>query len=274
MRAALQDKSGCCPRGRGACMRQKALTLTELIVVLVILALLSAIAIPVFVHRAEEAKIRTAQQEVREIASAEELCGLNHSVYLPIQVLDDIPNDTSNVALPQQPDEIRNDYDVYVIDTLRPLDEQLNGPVQLAQKQLDPGTALDTPKLRRIRELWQGPFLNPKRVYERPNDTGSVVKTRRDFPLDPWGEPYRLYSPLGIVGSAAENLTDFDSDSFSDGRLTTRDRRFDRFAVVSFGPDNQPGGIDESGNTTPIGDDIFYFFGTVMSETSYANMFF
>jgi prepilin-type N-terminal cleavage/methylation domain-containing protein len=237
-----------------AASSNKALTLTELIVVLVILALLAAIAIPVFVHRAEEAKIRGTQQEVREIASAEELCGLTHGIYIPLQVLDNIPNDTSNA---QYADEIRNETNVYVIDTLTPVINQITN-----QPRLDDNTA----KMRRVRENWQGPFLNPKRVFESAS-TG-ITLTRRDFPLDPWGQPYRMYSPIGIVGSAAENLTQFDNDSFSNGRLTTTDRRFDRFTIVSFGPDNEPG------NLTDPGDDIYYYFGTVVSETSYANMFF
>jgi type II secretory pathway pseudopilin PulG len=223
-------------------------------VVLAILALLAAIAIPVFVHRAEEAKIRSAQQEVREIATSEELCGITHGVYVPLQVLDDIPNDTSNA---QYPDEIQNDIDVYVIDTLTPVYQQINN-----QQRLNENTA----RMRRIRENWQGPFLNPKRVFE--SDGSGTTKARRDFPLDPWGQPYRLYSPMGIVGTAAENLTVFDTGSFSDGRLTTLDRRFDRFTVVSFGPDNEPGEQNDPE------DDIYFSFGTVISETSYANLFF
>jgi prepilin-type N-terminal cleavage/methylation domain-containing protein len=232
----------------------RALTLTELIVVLAILALLAAIAIPVFVHRAEEAKIRTTQQEVREIATAEEVCGITHGIYVPIQVLDDIPNDTSNAPYP---DEIQNDVDVYVIDTLTPVYQQIPDQLRLSD---------NTARMRRIGENWQGPFLNPKRVFE--SGGAGTTKARRDFPLDPWGQPYRLYSPMGIVGSTAGNLTTFDTTSFSDGRLTTLDRRFDRFTIVSFGPDNDPG------DQTDPGDDIYYHFGSVISETSYANMFF
>jgi prepilin-type N-terminal cleavage/methylation domain-containing protein len=253
MNAALPKyrSYSCKPGSAGS---EKALTLTELIVVLVILSLLAAIAIPVFVHRAAEAKLRSTQQEVREIASAEELCGLTHGIYVPIQVLDDIPNDTSNY---QYPDEIRNETGVYVIDTLTPVNDQINNQTRLSD---------NTAKMQRVRELWQGPFLNPKRVFE--STASGTTQARRDYPLDPWGQPYRIYSPLGIVGSGAQNLTSFDTDSFSDGRLTTLDRRFDRFTIVSFGPDNEPGALNDPG------DDIFYYFGTVMSETSYANMFF
>ena len=91
------------------------------------------------------------------------------------------------------------------------------------------------------------------------------TQVMNDHPLDPWGQPYRFYSPIGLIGSNASTSTpsSWNTNSFSDGRLTSSDDRFDRYAIVSFGPDGE---ADSSSNAD---DDIIYYFGVVVSETTF-----
>ncbi len=243
----------------------KGVTLTELLVVLAIIGLLVTIAVPVYVQRSEEARVRTAQQEVREIAKAEGMVATIHGFYVPIQVLDDIAVDLASRTT--RTDDLQNETDtLYLIDPFVNVRDQIAGnpPQPLLQDR-------DTnPRVHKLYYFWQGPFLNPTRVYIGDETSAEPQQLsedliRRDHPLDPWGQPYRMYSPAGIVGSSAgaTNRDSFNTGSFSNGRLTTSDDRFDRFAIVSFGRDNQSDGVAYTG------DDIFYYFGIVATESMF-----
>ncbi len=243
----------------------KGVTLTELLVVLAIIGLLATIAIPVYVQRTEEARVRTTQQEVREIAKAEEMVALNHGFYVPIQVLDDIAVDLANRTT--RTDDLQNETDVlYLIDPFVNVQDQMAGsPPQPTLQDRD-----TNPRVHKLYYFWQGPFLNPTRIHIGDETSAEPQRLsedliRRDHPLDPWGQPYRMYSPVGIVGSSAgaTNLGSFNTASFSNGRLTTSDDRFDRFAIVSFGRDNQSDGVSFTG------DDVFYYFGIVATESMF-----
>lgn len=239
----------------------QGVTLTELLVVLAIIGLLATIAVPVYVNRSEQAKIKIAHQECKTIAQAEEICAITHGFYVPIQVLDDVPDTTESDA-----DSITNeDSRIYLIDA------GISAELQLG-RQLQLGDTHD----QRVKDLinyWQGPFLNPSRVYYDTDvysspwdETMTPTDRRRDYPLDPWGRPYRMYSSVGIVGTGALG-DNYDSDTFSNGHLTENDDRFDRYAIVSFGPNGQS---DSYVGATQLKDDIVYFFGGVISETQYS----
>jgi prepilin-type N-terminal cleavage/methylation domain-containing protein len=244
--------------------RNRGLTLTELLVVMLIIGLLSSIAVPVYINRMEDARVRLAMAECREIAMAEEQCAMIHGFYVPFQVLDDLPH-PPNLSL--QGDTIRNEPNgtILLINPLiRPEDQSGN--------QLVLGTSSNNPRVRDMINHWAGPFINYQRVYtgnQDPKDPNFINTTevRLDFPLDPWGQPYRFYSPLGIIGSNAlnTNLTNL-TYSFSDGALTTNDdRNFQRYAVVSFGRDNLP----ETATVGPNRDDVIYFFGVTGVESEF-----
>jgi prepilin-type N-terminal cleavage/methylation domain-containing protein len=251
---------------------QRGLTLTELLVVMLIIGLLSTIAVPVYINRMEDARVRLALAEMREIANAQEQVAIIHGFYVPFQVLDNIPEGPNN---PSDGDTIRDDFtgNLFVINPLvRPLDQQSN---QLA---LSDANA----RVTAIRDRWEGPFLNPQRVYiddgaqGKPGDPNYVNAGyyRLDFPLDPWGSPYRFYSPLGIIGSGSYTLNYNNLGvSFSDGILTTADdRNFDRYAVLSFGRDGFPdfGSLAPGTNNR---DDLVYLFGAPGVESTFGFVF-
>jgi len=249
--------------------KKRAVTLTELLVVVVIISLLATIAVPVYVNKAEQARIATAIQETRELANAEEQCAIGHGVYVPLQVLDDNPKDWDlNI---QNSDDINNTVTrgtIFIIYATQPILQQ-----QLNQASLGNGSLAS----QNIIRGWKGPFVNVNRAafadeLQRLGTTNDQ-KIAFDFPLDPWGTPYRLFSPLGLVGSdATGDYATFTGDfsalnpSFSDGMLTQKSQRFDRFAVVSFGPDRTSG--------TALGDfrnrdDIYHLFGGIYTESSF-----
>ena len=243
--------------------RNRGLTLTELLVVMLIIGLLSSIAVPVYINRMEDARVRLAMAECREIAMAEEQCAMIHGFYVPFQILDDLPH-PRNLSL--QGDTIRNEPDGTIL-----LINPLIRPEDQRGSQLVLSTASGNPRVRDMIDHWAGPFINYQRVYtgnQDPKDPNFINTTevRLDFPLDPWGQPYRFYSPLGIIGSNALNtdLTNL-TFSFSDGSLTTNDdRNFQRYAVVSFGRDNHPETL-----TGTSRDDVIYFFGVTGVESEF-----
>ena len=247
---------------RFANIRRRGLTLTELLVVMLIIGLLSTIAVPVYVNRMEDARIRVARGECREIAMAQEQCALIHGYYVPFQLLDDKPR-IANITDVGDSMGLEPWSSIYLINPLIPPQYQLNNQELLAS---------DRERIRNMRNNWQGPFLNPHRVYtgnEDPKDPNfqNSNTVRLDFPLDPWGEAYRFYSPLGLIGSSASQRTEPGlTVGFSDGRLTTQDdRNFDKYAVVSYGRDNE----SERNASAQNRDDIIYLFGTPGVDSSF-----
>ena len=261
----------------------RAVTLTELLLVVLIIGLLSTMAIPVAVNRSNQAKTNTARAEVKVLADAEASVALTHGFYVPLQMLDDIPVDPSTRILGRT-DDVQNEANVFLIDAHEnPLDQRNRGQLRLLS-----GRITDL-RVRDLFEQWQGPFAQFTRVFistgtgtdTTGGDEFDSTRTRLDYPMDPWGNPYYFYSPEGVVGSLAGSIaqgqtrpTDFQlgSTSWGDGLLTRLDRRFDRFAVVSFGPDGVSDRTAIAGSSStglPLrGDDIVYLFGTVVPALS------
>jgi prepilin-type N-terminal cleavage/methylation domain-containing protein len=259
--------------------KSRGLTLTELLAVLLIISLLSTIAVPVYVARQEDARVRVAISECRQIAMAEETVAAMHGFYVPFQLLDELPPrpDNINAGDEERIDEHFNANEMHlIIPTIR-AEDQIN-----RQPTLDEGyenSGRQNPRVRQMVDNWAGPFISWQRFWYDSSDTSPYEGPTdddyrdsddlfRDFPLDPWGNPYRFYSPIGIIGDGNDHQgEDFDyrnpNPSFSNGELTRNDEdRFQRYAVVSYGRD---GFSDlDTADLPPnhVYNDIFYEFGT------------
>ncbi len=246
--------------------RRRGVTLTELLVVLVIVALLATIAVPVFVNQVQRARVSTAQFEVRQIAEAQQQVALIHGFVVPIHVLNMVPDaeaaDPSSAISRNDFNNLSQMSNHWLIDVSRPLGNQVGGN----QLNLATPTTADT-RVEAMKRGWQGPFLNPKRVRyagETPGvpGTGDVSL---DIVVDPWGNPYRMYSPFGLLGDSGlpggpgEPVTLGMSNLRLSGAAVEANR-FDRFAVISYGPN----GVSDFGtDRRQQGDDIFYTFSVL-----------
>lgn len=253
---------------------RRAVTLTELLVVLVIISILATLAVPVYVNKVAQARVATARSEVRQIADATTHVALVHGFVVPIHILDNVPYD-QNISTPR--DDIRSTAaataGAFLIEASAPTSGQTGSQPQL-------GDFSSNLKVRQLVEGWQGPFLQPTRVYlppGAPSNPGAQTddEMARDYPLDPWGRPYFMYSPVGVLGdvappaSAGSVLPDTLSTTFNNGRITTVEAgRFDRYAVLSLGPNGYSDGLSSTlAGGLPL-DDIFYQFNPTI-ETSY-----
>jgi prepilin-type N-terminal cleavage/methylation domain-containing protein len=260
---------------------RRAVTLTELLVVLAIISLLATLAVPVYVSQTERARRAVAQFEVRQIADSQQAVAATYGFYVPIHILDNIPDDVEDT---NARDDFENDPNLNekrVIDIAIPVTSQ-----ELDADQLRLDAATVDPRVKSMIDNWSGPFLNPQRVTADVNQNSIITQEEisRDIVLDPWGRPYRFYTPYGPTGNTdfEDELEDWDptDDDVTTGyfsvdnlRITIYDdasdpvtipyrNRFDRFAIVSFGGD----GASDTSNEARAIDDIYYTFGTSLPQ--------
>lgn len=231
----------------------RANALVDILIAIVSILVLVGVARLMYGNSLETARVSQARTGVKDLAEAQQRVFAAHGVFVPLQVLDDVSTGTQNVIHPDKGDYIgREPITVMAIDP----------------NKVDEGTQV---ALNMAISDWAGPYYQPRRIYAG-NLEGATVPTEwtqdiltSDYPLDPWGQPYRLYSSRGLVGTAAAAGTDeaYASAEFSDGVLTdNEDRGYDDFAIVSFGPDKT------SDSVSMNDDDVIYFFGPESSAGS------
>ena len=247
---------------------QRGFTLTELLVVLVIISILSMVAVPVYLNKSQNARIAAAQHECLELAEAEDSCVVNHGFYVPLQVLNDLPTTSLNPPPPPgQLDAIDQETN------LRAVDPNLDA-LQLTPGFSISGTDTTNPRMELMVRNWQGPFITFHHfvnILISTNNGGTIIggvnvtnpnryppqEHPGNYPVDPWGNYYFFYIPGHLMDISGNS---FDNDNRLNGS-TSSSNRFTRYAIVSGGPD---GKLDPD-NT--VGDDIIYMFGTVKNET-------
>ncbi len=253
---------------------RRGVTLTELIVVVAIVGILTTLIVPVAVNRSRQARIVAAQQDIRQLVDGLEACAAIHGYYVPLQVLDD-----QNIYRDELPgglvsaDSIHEEPNpdlLYLIDPMVPVDDQAGNQDTLND--------INVPRIADMIQNWTGPFVEFRHVYEdanrQPDDQYFVSY---DYPLDPWGQPYRLYTAAGVAGRSQARQEDVDPDIWGNGNVFTNEilgggqdsefMRFDRFAVVSWGPDQRPDSQYEIDNKE--GDDIYITFGGNYTSRSF-----
>jgi prepilin-type N-terminal cleavage/methylation domain-containing protein len=260
--------------------RQRAVTLTELLVVLAIISLLATLAVPVYVSQINRARVATAQAEVRSIAEAQQAVAVTHGYFVPIHILNNVPNaPTGASSTGDRDDFVRvSSNTVFAIDATISPDRYRNGDVSDANYNPRIQTSGSNSRITRMVETWQGPFLNPKRIRYDGASAGvqGSGDYSRDLVVDPWGNPYRFYFTGGLIGDGSlptGPLTDSQVNlAVDNGNVTpsgAEQGRFDRFAILSYGPDSVSGYA--SNNSLISGDDVFYTFTSlaVGNETTY-----
>lgn len=260
---------------------RRGLTLTELVTVLAIMGFIATLLLLVFNKRMNEARITVAQAECKMLATAEEALAIDFGFYVPLQVLNDLPIQRAGTVFDNVGNQIHLEYNPmnYVINAAQPIQDQLVNQLELRgvdnNGQLD-GTG-DTRVVRMIRG-WKGPYANFQRHFISslwgggPTDPAYVrsADARLDFPLDPWGVPYFLYTPYGCTGYDSDNTpteNTMRNGSFGNGTIYTNGDRGDRFAVVSWGPNGEPNSKTGYTSNKPL-DDIYYHFGALNSTVN------
>ncbi len=250
---------------------RRAVTLTELLVVLVIISLLASIAVPTYIQKIQQARVTTARVEAREIAEALQACAVVHGFIVPLRVLDNVPNNATIEADDFIDSSITSSF---VVDAYTPVDSQ-------ASSQLTFGSS--DGRVQTMVDKWQGPFIEYKRFYNRNSTTTNLsalsrADMARDYPLDPWGRPYLLYATTGLLGTypvptgPGSSAVDPIPDGTDNGDLTSFEQdRFDRWAVLSLGPNGYSDGFTASSSGAFTIDDIYYEFSvTIENESAYS----
>lgn len=258
--------------------RRRAVTLTELLVVLAIISLLATLAVPVYVNKTEQARRATARAEVRAIANAQEIVAATHQLYVPMHLLDNLANDSGGGGSIDDFDNDTNPGNKFFIDPFTSLAAQISSQNSLSDALNNTAT---NQKPGNLVNYWTGPFLNPSRVAIDP--TVAVTSAQydnelsSDIILDPWGNPYLFYSPIGVLADnvTIDNFSGFDATNastryqFDNGQVQNGsgdNDPFDRYAIISYGPD---GTLDTTLTAGTFVNDVYYQFGFIPNESAF-----
>lgn len=246
---------------------------------LVIIGILTATMTPVLTSRARRARVRATEQELAQLADAQERVAMDTGFFVRLYVLDDvIGGDGISNSDPENIVDGTRDNDVS--DTLNPHSQpqlifiDVDAPVNQAELAAGGNELYDIFITNETDFGWHGPYLNWK-----------VDNNNNDWPDDPYGSDYIFFTERGILSpkyfDAAQGLSftlprDFNDAAFEkEGpqfSLTNSERApadvFDRPTILSLGPNGLPGDgsadFDDNGpGNYGKGDDIFRHFGGI-----------
>lgn len=228
-------------------------TIVELLIAVIIIGILVAIIVPIYVSRADDARLTAAKADLDALATAQQHAAIDTGYYYRLFMLDDVQGG-DNIA----PSNLTND----VVDGVR--DEILRTDANnLPQFFIDtkfgnlitPGAAIYNRMVQNETEFnWNGPYVTVARKAGAKFGTpGNVPATT---PLDPWGSPYLFFTRLGVVqepdGLVSSSFVDVINGGSYDAQV------FDRPTMLSLGPNRLPG--DGAGSALGTGDDIIKQF--------------
>lgn len=258
--------------------RCAALTLTELLVVVVVISLLATIAVPVYTNQAAKARLALTLSEEKEIAEAEQHVAIDIGYYVRLYALNDgFTGDTiPNCSLDSKLGGVYDNGITNAINSLQ-IYHRSSEIFLSTDNGLPPtnGIALFAQLIKNETGFgWDGPYLNWHRD-----------RNQNDWPDDPWGNDYMLFTVDGAIYAPPDSsdpfryfpLTgaivigqgpEFEVSPIGGGvstvtvtRRFNTGRLFDKPTILSLGPNGLPGnGTNDTNDGYGQGDDIFYSF--------------
>lgn len=235
--------------------RHHAFSIIELLIALVIISILVAMVILIASNRAAEARLRTAQADLRLIAEAEQAAVIDVNYFLRLYVLDDVVGG-DNI----QPGALNDLIDGLQDETLntRNPDGEIYGIMPDFGSLPISSSTTAAGSLRNITALLRNetivgiglPYISYPRQYEDPS-TGENF----NVPRDPWGNPYMIFTRQGFINDVdtlfAPNQGLISGTVTMTGAGSFDPLVFDRLTIVSFGPDALPGdaGLGDVGDS-------------------------
>lgn len=233
---------------------QAGFTIIELIISVIIIGILVAVIIPIYVTRADEARLNAALQDLEALQTAQQHAAIDTGYFYRLYVLDDVGGGDAIPASNLTADRV---------DGIR--DEQLRTDVTNPKSlfiDTKAGTFLlggaaiyDRMVANETAFNWNGPYVNVARKVGLKNP---VAGQPAGTPLDPWGNPYLFFTKEGLVndrdGVISTTYVGLDGNTYNAVR-------FDRPTILSLGPNGVPG--NGAGSTEPNfgqGDDLYRQF--------------
>jgi prepilin-type N-terminal cleavage/methylation domain-containing protein len=230
-------------------------SIIELLIAIIIIGILVAVIVPVLLNRAEEARVRAAEQDVRELREAEVRAFIDTGYLYRFYVLDDVMGG-DRVYLRG----VKSD-----VDGVR--DEDLNTSVlDPTQLFINPKTGFFYSRSQTPNQIWEdrmsknettfgwdGPYINFHTMRDMDFD---------DLPEDPWGNEYLMFTQKGWVDmykGTIETIYYFNAiDSMTTSALVIP--FFDRLTILSMGANGLPGDGTVAGARFGLDDDIMQQF--------------
>ncbi|MEN6626403.1 MAG: prepilin-type N-terminal cleavage/methylation domain-containing protein [Candidatus Sumerlaeia bacterium] len=259
--------------------RRAGVTMTELMVVVVVVSLLATIAVPVYTSQAAKARVSTTLMEEKELAESEERVAMDIGYYIRFYALNDGFTGDHEPNCDEEDNRLGGVADNGVLHTedtaqiyhrsneiFLTMDQGLppsNG-VALFQQLIKDETAFG----------WDGPYIN----WHRDANLN-------DWPDDPWGNDYMFFSFYGAIFPPPDKNDPYKYFTETTGPIMVSEgpeyevsqagttggstvlkqfyttRIFDRPTILSLGPNGLPGnGTDATDDGYGKGDDIIYQF--------------